>query len=232
MLSALQLLTILPLPAAKSRIGSGAWAFPIVGATLGLLCAAILPLKLGAILALVAVILISGGLHEDGLADVCDAVRAHRTRERMHAILKDSRVGAHGALALITCFVLRWQALAQLSTNRWQALVAVYGLSRAQMVVLAACGPATGEGLGLRFASTLPSYSGIIVGGQAVLLAALVGWPLGATLLAVNAALLLLTRHWFIARLGGITGDCLGFLCVVSETVSLIVVAWNGGAIS
>ena len=226
MRSALQFLTILPVPGPSGKPGEAAWAFPIVGALLGLVCAAILPWKLGPVLAMMAVAALTGGLHEDGLADVCDAVRKYRTREQMHRILKDSRIGAHGALGLIAFFVLRWQALASMPAHAWLPLTAAYGLSRAQMVLLAATSLPAGEGLGAAFISTLPRRAALWVALESVALAVLAGWPLGLVLLAANAALLLLVRRWFALRLGGVTGDCLGFLCVASEGLSLAVLAW------
>ena len=62
--------------------------------------------------------MISGVLHEDGLADVADAVRAGRTRERVLAILKDSRIGTFGAIAILLSVLARWQALEYLATPR------------------------------------------------------------------------------------------------------------------
>src|SRR6185295_14491525 len=156
MRSALQFLTILPVAAPPGKPGEAALAFPIVGALFGLVCAAILPWKLGPALAMMTVVALTGGLHEDGLADVCDAIRKHRTREQMHRILKDSRIGTYGALALVAFFALRWQALGLISTDAWPRLVAAYGLSRAQMVLLAATSLPAGEGLGVAFVSTLP----------------------------------------------------------------------------
>jgi adenosylcobinamide-GDP ribazoletransferase len=229
MRSALQFLTILPVPSGKPGppgTGEAAWAFPIVGAFFGLLCAAILPWKLGPVLAMMALTALTGGLHEDGLADVCDAVRKYRTREQMHRILKDSRIGVYGALALIALFVLRWQALAIMPAHAWPRLVAAYGMSRAQMVLLAATSLHAGEGLGAGFVSTLPRRAALWMAIESVALAALAGWPVGLVLLAANAALLLVVRRWFSIRLGGVTGDCLGFLCVASESLSLAVLAW------
>ncbi len=226
MRAALQFLTILPVPAPPGKPGGSAWAFPIVGALLGLICAAILPWKLGPILAMIVLTAITGGLHEDGFADVSDAIRASRTRERMHQILKDSRIGAHGALALIAAFVLRWQALSLLPPNSWAGLAAAYGVSRAQMVMLAATSPPAGDGLGAAFVSTLPRRAGLWAAIEAGGLTVLAGWPIGLVLLGANAALLLLVRRWFLLRLGGVTGDCLGFLCVASEALSLAVLAW------
>ncbi len=225
MRAALQFLTIIPISAPKGKLGDAAWAFPIVGVLLGLVCAAILPWKLGPIVAMTVIALLTGGLHEDGLADVCDAIRAHRSRERMHQILKDSRIGAHGALALMASFLIRWQALALLPPYSWLKLVAVYGLSRAMMALLAATSLPAGDGLGATFISTLPSRAGFWVAGQSLVLAAITGWPMGFQLLAANCALLLLVRRWFLLRLGGVTGDCLGFLCIASETVSLAILA-------
>src|SRR5262245_11792568 len=133
MRAALQFLTILPVRASTAAPGDAAWAFPIIGAFLGLAAAVVLRLPMGPILALAVVAILTGALHEDGLADVCDALRTHRTRERMHEILKDSRIGAHGALALVFSVVIRWQALAHLQGNTWLRLPAALGLSRASM---------------------------------------------------------------------------------------------------
>jgi len=226
MRAALQFLTILPVPAPAGKPGEAAWAFPIVGALIGLVCAAILPLKLGPVLALIALAGLTGGLHEDGLADVCDAIRKYRTREQMRQILKDSRIGAHGALALIAFFILRWQALAFIPPHSWLSLASAYGISRSQMALLAATSRSAGDGLGAAFISTLPSRAGLWIAIQAAALGALAGWPAGPILLAANGALLFLVRRWFLARLGGVTGDCLGFLCVTSEALSLAVLAW------
>ncbi len=226
MRAALQFLTILPIPAPRVKPGEAAWAFPIVGALLGLLCAAILPLKLGPVAAMVVLTVLTGGLHEDGLADVCDAIRAGRTKERMHEILKDSRIGTYGALALVAAFLFRWQALSLLPPGSWRGLAAAYGLSRAQMVFLAASTPPAGQGLGAEFVSTLPRIATLIVGVQAAGLGILAQWPAGLALLSANAVLLLVARRWFLLRLNGVTGDCLGFVCVTSEALSLAVLVW------
>lgn len=226
MRAALQFLTVLPIPAPASKPGEAAWAFPIVGALLGLVCAAIVPWGLGPILAMIALAALTGGLHEDGLADVCDAVRKYRSREKMLCVMKDSRIGAHGALALFAFFALRWQALTYQTTDLWLRLPAAYGLSRAQMVLLAATSLPAGEGLGAAFVSTLPRHAAFVVVFESAVLAGLAGWPVGLMLLAANAVLLVLVRWWFSARLGGVTGDCLGFVCVLSEALSLTVLAW------
>ncbi len=157
MRTALQFLTILPVAAPSADPGRSAWAFPIVGVLVGLAAASMLSLPFGPLLAILLTAIITGGLHEDGLADVCDSVRGYRTRERMHAILKDSRIGAHGALALVFSVLIRWQALAHLQENLWLRVPAAYGLSRSSMVLLAACSQPAGEGLGSAFVGSLPA---------------------------------------------------------------------------
>jgi len=226
MLRALQFLTVFPVGASSEAPGKAAWAFPLVGALLGLIAAMLWPVKLGPLLAVAAIAMITGGLHEDGLADVCDALRAYRSREKMHAILKDSRVGAHGALALIASFTFRWQALASLQGDAWFRLPAAYGISRGMMVLLAASSPPAGEGLGKAFVESLPRGAWALVAAELVLLSALAGWPAAVWLIAANGVTLLLLRAWFLKRLGGVTGDCLGAACQLSEAVSLWVLVW------
>ena len=71
----------------------------------------------GALLALGGLLAVTGCLHEDGLADVADAVRAGRSQQKMREILKDSRIGTYGAIALMLSIALRWQSMAQITVN-------------------------------------------------------------------------------------------------------------------
>lgn len=221
MRQALQFLTILPVRAPAAAPGKAAWAFPVVGALLGLAAAGLWRLPMGPLLIVIVMAMVTGGLHEDGLADVCDALRAYRTREKMHLILKDSRVGAHGALALIASFIFRWQALTMLQGDAWWRLPAAYGISRAAMVLMAATTPAVGEGLGRAFGESLPRGAALVAVLQIALLAALTGWPSALWISGAVIAALVLLRLWFLARLGGVTGDCLGAACQVGEAVAL-----------
>jgi adenosylcobinamide-GDP ribazoletransferase len=223
MRAALQFLTILPVRAPDAPPGCASAWFPLVGALLGAGAAAALQLPLGPILALALLAVLTGGLHEDGLADVCDALRAHRTRERMLAILDDSRIGSHGALGLVLATLIRWQALAQMEGEPWLRLPAAIGISRACIVLLAGISRPAGDGLGAAFLKTLPRAHVWLAGAQMLLLAALAGWPAAALLIAGNVAAIVALRAWFQARLGGVTGDCLGFGCQLSEAVSLTI---------
>ena len=106
--SAIQFLTIIHVPGEPVEPGRAAAWFPLVGAALGIAGAGIylavaraLPSSLAALACVAFWTAVSGVLHEDGLADVADALRAGRSRERMLTILKDSRIGTFGAVAII-----------------------------------------------------------------------------------------------------------------------------------
>jgi adenosylcobinamide-GDP ribazoletransferase len=224
MRAAIQFLTILPVPAPNKN---GAPWFPVVGALIGLIAAAAMLTPMHATLAIFAVIVLTGGLHEDGLADVCDAVRAGRTKERMLDILKDSRIGSYGAIGIVLSILVRWQSMTHITTDAWIKLPVAMGLSRAAMVLLAATTPAAAPGLGEHFRSNLPRGTLIWIAVQSLALAFAVPQFLGWMALGVILMSILLTRWWFMRRLGGITGDCLGFQCQIAEAVALMVFAWR-----
>ncbi len=233
-LGAVQFLTIVPVRAQTVTAGAAAVYFPIVGALLGAVAGIVLvvfekPLgrTLAAMLSIVFLITGTGGLHEDGLADVADAFRAGRSREKIMTILKDSRIGAYGALALIVSVALRWQALAQCRTNVVLSLAAVVSLSRTTMVVLAGITPTVGEGLGTQFASVISRRVVIVAGAQGVIIALFCGWQRGLALVTASTIVVMLARSYFVRRLGGINGDCLGAACQMVETVNLILLAWQ-----
>jgi adenosylcobinamide-GDP ribazoletransferase len=225
MRAAIQFLTIIPVRAPAAPVGSAAPWFPLAGALLGLVAAAAMQLPLGPALALAAVTLLTGAIHEDGLADVADALRAHRTRERMFEIMKDPRTGAHGVAALVLSFLIRWQALSKISGNLWVLLPSAFGMSRAAIVLVAASTPAAGAGLGAEFVRTLPPRAALTAAALCVLPAALAGYPAGPALAAANLAAVILARAYFKARLGGVTGDCLGAACQLAEALSLVTLA-------
>ena len=156
--AAIRFLTILPVRGGDAPPGRAAAFFPLVGAILGaagagvyLLTAKAFPISIAALATVAFWIAISGVLHEDGLADVADAVRAGRTRERVLAILKDSRIGTFGAIAILLSVLARWQALEYLATPRvLETLIASQAVPRAAMVAMAWCSRPAGSGLGTR----------------------------------------------------------------------------------
>jgi len=227
--AALQFLTVIPVPG-HYHPAEGAGAFPLIGAALGTAAAGIFlsasqvfGAAIAALLALAFLLAITGGLHEDGLADVFDALRAGRSRERMLTILKDSRIGAHGTLALLIAVLLRWQCIAASGTRAVAVLAGALAASRGVMIALAYVTAPAGEGLGKAFCAGLRPMPVII----AVLIASAFpftcGVAAGVVAVVVNAATLLIVRSWFRHRLGGVTGDCLGAACQISEIVTLLV---------
>lgn len=230
-LGAVQFLTVVPVRRATASPSQSAVFFPLVGAAIGwcavavlLAAKALLPAPIPALLALAFTILATGGLHEDGLADVADAIRAGRSRDQMFAILKDSRVGAFGALAISLSLLLRWQALAALVVDPLAAMVASLTIARAAMVALAWIARPVGQGMGDAFCASLSTPVVLLALLQAAAAGFLLEWR-GVPVLVMAVAIVLAARTWFHARLGGINGDCLGATCQAVEVSTLLVLA-------
>ena len=234
LLGSLQFLTVLPVRRVTASPGESAIYFSLIGALLGASSGAIFQLAvaglsrpLGALVALGWLIAITGGLHEDGLADVADAVRAGRTRERIMQILKDSRIGTYGALALILSVSMRWQALVQSDLNPITGMAAAVALSRATLVALAGIAPGTGSGLGQDFArACTPMTVGVSV-CFAIAISLSVDLRYAAAMVIADMLIVLMARAYFIKHLGGVNGDCLGAACQVVETANMVILAWH-----
>lgn len=235
-LLALVLLTRLPLPhlpqTAFQRQAQAVWAFPMAGLAVALPAALLaaaalaagLPATIAAGLALAVQVLLTGAMHEDGLADTADGLWGGFDRARRLEIMKDSRIGAYAVIALILAFGLRWSALSALLAlaGIWP-LVALAMLSRAMMPALMAWLPHARDG-GLSQSVGRPRA---LPCALALLLALLLSLPLvGSTaslmaLLAMGAAcaaLGLLAR----AKIGGQTGDILGAAQQLAEIAGLL----------
>jgi adenosylcobinamide-GDP ribazoletransferase len=226
-LGAIQFLTVIPVHSRTASPGESALFFPLVGAAMGVAGGWMLEVTRGAIswslvalLVLTAWALLTGGLHEDGFADVADAFRIHRPPEKIFAILKDSRVGAHGALALVLISLVRWQALTSIAAGPVLALAAVLAVSRASMVCLAWIAPPAGGGLGFEFSRTLSSAAAIGALAQAIFWSYFSG--AAVLLLWGTTVIVLCARVYFVRRIGGVTGDCLGATSLLVETWGLV----------
>lgn len=232
---ALVLLTRLPLPrlpsSAFARQAQAAWAFPLAGLAVGLpacvLGAAALalgvPTTVAAGLILAVQVMLTGAMHEDGLADTADGLWGGLTAERRLEIMKDSRIGSYGVLALILATGLRWSALAALVAQEgwWGAVIGAAILSRAGMAgLMATLPPARAGGLsrsvgrppaavaacGIGLALAL----GLLSAGGAAMIAALCAG-------AMVWGLAMLAR----AKIGGQTGDILGASQQLAEIAAL-----------
>ncbi len=233
LLTALQFLTLIPVSGSTGKpLGEASPAFPIIGAALGFtagLIVSVLEQHLGrsiaVLVALTFLIAMTGGLHEDGLADVADAFRAGRSPQRIMEILVDSRIGTYGGLALIVTFLLRWQSLVQVHSHTSAKLSAVCALSRGAMVALGGLSSSVGSGLGASFIRSLrPTTVTLTVITAAVFAIALT--QLTGLMMVIGSGLtVLVTRAYFHKRLGGVNGDCLGATCQLAETFNLLLLA-------
>jgi adenosylcobinamide-GDP ribazoletransferase len=235
MLTAVGFLTRLPVPAAKSApdLSRAALFFPLVGALVGGIAAATrvladqaLPPLPATLLAVTAALIVTGALHEDGLADVADALGAHTTRERRLEILKDPRVGAFGALALIVAVGLITTTIATLDTeDAVKALVISHTLSRwAILPVSIALKPAKPGGAGSLLRVSTPSLI------AATVIAAAIVTPLqGAPALLAAALATAVSGLVLHTTLGGITGDGYGATAKLAELASAttLVALWT-----
>lgn len=235
---AMQFLTIIPLPISvrceKEDLGRSTALFPLAGLTIGVLLAGLnwllapwLARPLCDALLITVLAVVTGGLHLDGLADVCDGLAARGGRERFLAVMKDSQVGAVGAVGLVLGLLLKWQALVAVPHEyKWQALLLFPALARfGQVLTLTNARHARQDGLGAVFvqgAAALPLAVALVtVGGATV-------WLFGANGFVPLAAVCLLTvagRLFFQRRLGGLTGDTVGCISELNEILVLIVLS-------
>jgi adenosylcobinamide-GDP ribazoletransferase len=208
---ALLFCTRLPIPNAAPVTGAdiarAGWALPVAGAIVGLIAAGVywlaglagLPSLPAAGLTVAATLIVTGCLHEDGLADVADAFGGH-TRERRLEIMRDSRVGTYGACALSMSILLR-------------------------TAVLASVPPARVDGLAVGVGRPLPmSIAAAVLLGVIALFVAL-GPAAGFFAIVLLAAALALLAWLCIRQFGGQTGDVLGAVEQLGEIAILLVAA-------
>ena len=232
-------LTRLPVGVAATADGAVAaagWAFPLVGAGIGALCAVAffaaglvgLADAPAAVLALAVGLGVTGAFHEDGLADTADGFGGGRDRAEKLAIMRDSRHGTYGIVALVLSVGLRGAALATIGDpiHAGLALVAAHAASRGALPpLMRLLQPARADGLAA--AAGRPSRTVAVLAsaiGGAIALAVLGPLTGAAALLlasgAVGLAALLAQR-----QIGGYTGDVLGFFQQIGEIVMLLVAA-------
>jgi len=182
-----------------------------------------------------ASLLVTGAFHEDGLADCVDAFGGAYTRENVLRIMHDSRIGAFGAIALVIALALKWQTLAALPPMRAAGLmIGAHAASRAFAIsYLATLDYVRAEGKAKPVAQRLsaPALLCAALFGLPWLLwpngPALADWRFAAVTLLVLVALRFAMGRYFVRRLGGYTGDCLGFAQQVFElSIYLMGLAW------
>ena len=209
-------------------------AFPLVGAVIGMAIGAVdllllrigLPAIAAAALALGAGALLTGALHDDGLADVADGFGGGKDKAAKLEVMRDSRVGTYGVLVLVTAFVAKVGALAVLPRAEViLALIATHALARAPLAVLAATMPYAREGLAASIGRPDPS-----IAFAACLVAAVIAFlalPAGTAMTAIIVTAAAATCFAVLAQrqIGGQTGDVLGAAEQVCEIVVLLTLA-------
>lgn len=232
MRAALRFLTILPLPGAHHRPGSGAVvAFPLVGGLLGLAWAAAFQIGLGwwsplvgAALVLVVDAVLTGALHLDAWGDVADGAASRRPPDEAVRIMREPTVGAVGAAAITLVTLLRFVVLAA-AVDAGIALAAAPVAGRTAMVVLLALLPARDDS-SLAAAFRRPGLvpTGAAMGLAAAAVAVTGGLRAFAALGAAMVAAAMFAALWH-RRFGGMTGDGAGAGGLLSETAALLVIA-------
>lgn len=243
-LNALRFLTIVPVPSSDAAsapdwLSRCAKYFPVVGIGVGLASAAVLLLAgriwgpvVASLLAVAASIAVTGALHEDGLADTADGLGGGSSVEKRLAIMKDSRIGAYGTLALAFSLSLRVTALADmLPWTAAAALVAAHAAARVTPAFVINALPYAGDAAAMKVSYADASVSAhdrrfaLVVVLCALLPLAFVSiWSVIAGLL-LGAALAAGVALWARQRINGYTGDVLGAIEQMFEIGFLLGVA-------
>jgi len=246
-LLAVQFLTRIPV-SATDRLSADAvqvglrravgW-FPLVGALVGSVTAAVAgaalqlwPAFVAVPLALIIEARLTGAFHEDAVADFCDAFGGGQSPEDVRRILKDSRIGSYGALGLMLAVGLRAALMVAVLMQLPLAVAALaiiasacFGRIVAVAVMLAVAPAPTGTGLAKDIAGevTLRSFGFAVLTATPAILPFALGEPLRVAAAALAATLFVC---WFRAvlrrRIGGSTGDCLGFAAYAGQLLMLL----------
>jgi len=238
-LVAFQFLTRLPISRVAYRpdsLSRSAMFFPMVGLVIGV-CASVLQRVLSrhldralvALLVLTFLVLITGGLHEDALADAADAFGGGWNREEILTILRDSNIGSFGALALVISVLARFLLLSSLPVDRFMAVVvSAHVLCRWTSLPLSyfLCAARESEGQGARIAQNV-SLTSLIIGTFLTL--AIVLYLMRRQFWApilMASVITGLSGLYYFRRIGGVTGDCFGATNQITEIAVYFCGVW------
>jgi adenosylcobinamide-GDP ribazoletransferase len=220
-------------PVDGADVARASWAAPVVGALIGC-CGAVvywgahavgLPPLIAAALTLAATALLTGCLHEDGLADTADGFGGGAGRERKLEIMRDSRIGTYGVCALVLSLIARAGALASLAEPALVApvLIAAHAAARAMLpAFMRAVPPARPDGLAAQAGA--PSPIGALAAGLAGVVALVLGLgpAHGVVALALACVVTGLMAYLCVNQIGGQTGDVLGAVEQANEIAVLL----------
>lgn len=234
-LPAIQFLTRVPLgrrPPTLDEIAASQIWFPAIGLLIGCALLAVdrlamraLPAASVDVLLVVALVLITGALHLDGLADAADGLFGGTTPERRLQIMRDPHRGTFAIVAVVSVLALKWAGLSALPSHvRVEAIVLTPGLARLAMLGCIAAFPyarSSGMGAGLRELAGPAAATGFVVMLAASV--ALFGLDIGAMAFAIGCGFAI---GWYATRLlGGVTGDVYGATVEITEACTLLFIA-------
>ena len=228
------LLTRLPVPTLPSkafeRSAAASWAFPVVGLLVGAIGAATgflalkadLPATVAAGLVLAVFMIVTGAMHEDGLADTADGFWGGGSRERRLDIMKDSQIGTYGTLSLLIVVGLRWTAYAMILPVALPTVIAVAAASRATLPGMMHALPNAREN-GLSHNIGQPAFSSAIFALALGLgLGVLSGGYVAIAVFAASCCAAVATAWVARRKIGGQTGDVLGAAQQLAECAGLL----------
>jgi len=240
-LSAIRYFTRLPVPRwvghSERQLNDASRYFPLVGILVGLFAGAVFLLAMrvfaqpvAVLLSMLAGVLLTGGFHEDGLADACDGFGGGWDKPQVLDIMKDSRIGSYGVLGLVFALALKFSALAALPVARFLVIaVAAHAFSRFMAVSLIYTQRYVREDVSARAKPAAQSLSTVGLVCAALFGLAPLAWlgTDGAAGASGAFALRLALAQYFYRRIGGYTGDCLGAVQQVTEIgFYLTLLAW------
>ena len=213
--------------------------FPLIGAVLGVIYAGVaygllvfapaqgivLPPHVISVILLILPPLLTGGLHCDGFMDTMDGIFSGRDRERMLAIMKDSRVGSNGVFGFVLLMLLEWGILLDLLPTPGFLVPALFLMpiiARLMMTGAIALYPyARPEGMGKAFAAHTDGKTVVFAGILTLVFLVPFGWPAAAALL-VSLLFTVFFVSFVMKQLGGLTGDIYGAITTLNEGLVLL----------
>ncbi|MDH3973964.1 MAG: adenosylcobinamide-GDP ribazoletransferase [Deltaproteobacteria bacterium] len=236
-LTALGFLTLFPHPQYDDfegkDLGCSMAAFPLVGLFLGIILvisdfilSSFLPEGLTNILLIALLVILTGGLHLDGFMDTLDGIGGGNNREKILAIMRDSRVGAFGAIGIIFLVIIKWEALNSLGSDvKTTALLLMPLISRWAMALLTHISPyARAEGLGRPFADGLTRERIYFALASTLVISLFLFGFKGIVIVFIIIILSFVLAGWFRNKIGGITGDVIGAWNELAELLVLLLI--------
>jgi adenosylcobinamide-GDP ribazoletransferase len=217
----LQFLTQLPIRNERFKsqhIANSYYFYPVIGFLIGVsavvirrILMTVFPLSFSIVLVLAFLIWISGGFHEDGLADVADGMGGGWTRDDRLRIMKDSRIGAFGASILMLVLLAKYTALTSMSAARLDAsIVTAQMLGRWAFLPMGYFNRHAQEGLGSEFMKSLTAKAVAVASFISVAVTIAICRIQGPLALVACVIIMIFASIYFRRRIGGVTGDCFG----------------------